>query len=454
MATNAESSAMAVAKGGSDTADVVIWGIVYNDDYKKNVKEKTVNQFYEESLRPKGKSATKSSKAKVNNDDIDSGNNNSTGNTLDLRPGEVMGENILAPEGKFLKAIVLEDGRRQDIPETKSYRPVYGPSEPKTAPARYTPRTSMQDIHWAMIATDGKSYHKANERDGVNPQKMGPAKGSPFTLCDVEKDIFIIDRYALACVERPDGVNGNHKADIFGTTATKQARQRIDDWLLRPKNVLFNVNDPGSLLIYLDLLERASKYGKDGSKDLLNQKRTVGFFSGPKQCNHDDCNKWRNEQATKMRTPAQKNILKQPWWVFADFCPMGTNAISFKTSQHSEDIISIENIRNEDANRTRAFCHAVLNHSPFKEGYAILHQDNMFPLLVHASGQCLTPNDTGRDKLDEIVSQVRDGRACYGCAEKRDTNKIFGMNDLLKDQATGLIYLNYEVDEDTTMMDA
>ncbi|KAF3066578.1 hypothetical protein GL218_09069 [Daldinia childiae] len=425
MATSAESSAMAIAKSGSDTADVVIWGLVYNDDYKKGVKEKTASQFYEKSLRQKGKSATK----------------------------EVMGEKNTAPTDQVLKALILGDDKRLEVPEATSYRYVYGPSEPQTAPARYTPRTSMYDIHWEMIATDGKSYHKADERDGVNPQNMGPGKGSPHTLCDVEKDIFIIDRYALAFVERPDGVNRNDKVDIFETNDTKKARQRIPDWLLRPRNVLFNINDPGSLLIYLDLLERASTYGKDGSKDLINEKKTVGFFSGPKQCNHNNCHEWRSEQAKKMRTPAQKNILKQPWWVFADFCPMGTTAISFKTSQHPEDVISAEGIHNADANRCRAFCHAMLNHSPFKEGYAIHRQGHMFPLLVHASGQCLTPNDTGRDQLDAIVSQVEDGRTCYGCAEQRDPSKIFANNSILKDQATGLIYLNYEVDEDTVMAD-
>ncbi|KAI0854141.1 hypothetical protein F5Y00DRAFT_256639 [Daldinia vernicosa] len=441
MATNAESSAMAVA------SDVVVWGLVYNDEYKKKVEEKTIEEFHKERL-PQKKSAAKPGKAEENDAD-----------------GEEMGENIVAPAGKVLKGILYGDGKRQEVRATTSFCPIFGPKERKTGLERYSPRTSLLDIYWEMIPIDGKSYDKANERDGVKAQAMGPSKGNPDIHCDVEKDIFIIDRHALACVERPDGVNGKDKVDIFAKNETeskndtkskrdtKTARQRIDDWLLRPRNVLFNVNDPGSLLIYLDLLERASTYGKDESKKLLNQKRTVGFFSGPKQCSHDGCNKWRDTQSKKMRTPAQKNILKHPWWVFADFCPMDTPAISFKTSQHPKDVIAIENISNEDAKRARAFCHAMLNHSAFKEGYSILHQANMFPLLVHASGQCLTTNDTSKYKLDRIVRQVEGGGACYNCGENRDPLKIFVGNGIPKDQTTGLVYLHYKGDEDAIMAD-
>ncbi|KAI1466889.1 uncharacterized protein F4812DRAFT_465530 [Daldinia caldariorum] len=441
-------------------ADTVIWGLVYRDQYKNDVENKDLHQLHQEARntkkKPQKRKAAKEEKDddsddadKDKNDDDDSNagpsgsNNNDNPNIL---PGEELSRAIRVQDGMHVTGLLCADGSRVNVNagEPGRYQLILG-SGRHVAPDRYQQRTSLlRDIHWDMVYITGQSYSKASDREGVDDHMMGPARASQSIMCNLEKDIFIIDRSALACIDRPrDGGGASEDAD---STRAKRARTRIEDWPLRPRNLAFNLNDPASLYIYSYFVDKAARHGDAEIRALLEEKKTVTFFSGPENCDHNDCNAWRAKQNTKMRPPATKKVLRSSWWAFADFCPLHTSGNSFTVWPHAQDLIQTKGVGGEAANRLRAWAHAMLNHSFLAGGYRVdRYRENTLDALVRCRNECLVVGHLrgGGGQIDQIVSQIASGGPCYSCGEQHPQAKQFGHLAIDKHQVTGLIYLHF-----------
>ncbi|OTB14200.1 hypothetical protein K445DRAFT_302855 [Daldinia sp. EC12] len=451
---------MATLMSSKTDKDVVIWALVYQDRYKKDVDEKSLNQLHQEAVTLK-KKAHKSGKEEkdddpdgADNDENNENNNNGGGGgskNANLLPGEELGRTIAVPDGKYIVGLLSSSGSRIDtgLGDAESYRPILAAGGRHMAPSRYQQRTSLpRDIYWRMVSLEGTSYDGAFDREDAALHMMGPARTSRAIRTNLDKDVFVIDRSALASVDRPrEGGNASAEGD---SVRAKKARSRIDSWIFRPQNIAFNVNDPGSIFIYIYYLDKAERHGDAVVKSLLEKRKSVTFFSGPIECNHDDCDQWRDKQCTKMRPPATKRILGHPWWAFADFCPLHTTDICFKGQKHAMDVILTFGLTNLTANHLRGWAHALLNHSYLSDGYRIQSPGpNTLPILFRSRGNCLVSDHFGGPEMTQILGQVANVGPCYSCGEQHPPAKKFEHYPIQKDQATGLIYLHYETGDDT-----
>ncbi|KAI1806687.1 hypothetical protein F4811DRAFT_568493 [Daldinia bambusicola] len=451
-------------------ADTVIWGLVYRDTYKDDVQSKDLNQLHKEAVDTK-KMPQKAAKKEnddesdgvddVNKDENDDGNDgncppnpSSTNNTSGLLPGEALSRAIVVQEGQFVTGLLCADGSRINVNagQPGRYKLILGSAGRYIAPDRYQQRTSLvRDIYWDMVSITGQSYAEASDREDVAPRMMGPAKASRPIECNLDRDVFIIDRSALACIDRPR--EGGGASEDATSARAKKARTRVEEWPLRPRNLAFNINDPASLYLYTYFMEKAARHGDAEVKALLKKKKTVTFFSGPEVCNHEDCEAWRDQQNTKMRPPATKKVLGYSWWAFADFCPLHTSENSFAVWPHSKDPIQIKRVTSETAKSLRVWAHAMLNHSYMADGYKVSRVRQTAPTLnalVRTRGNCLLANHLRVDggQIDLVATQIAGGGPCYVCGEQHPQAKRFGQLAIDKHQVTGLIYLHYGSDED------
>ncbi|KAI1100569.1 hypothetical protein F4804DRAFT_348382 [Jackrogersella minutella] len=264
------------------------------------------------------------------------------------------------------------------------------------------PRVSVsKNVVWSIIGQNGRPQpNESDGQDGVKPYLIGPAQTSEPHSCNPETDIFIFDRSVLSGVQRPKGTDRGQgqEVNVFQAHDTKRAqdgRSVIQEFLLRPKNVALNINDPGSILIYLDLLIRASRHAQNRFEDHLKG-RTITFFSSPIRCNHPDCGEWREFYNGHMRIPGAPNILKHPWWELASFCLRDLNSISLMSEAHEKDQVKYTGIADHKQELARTWLHAIMNHNPVATGvagvtttkFAIVLGEDQIPLLVD-NANCL-----------------------------------------------------------------
>ncbi|KAG4219120.1 hypothetical protein PC116_g32400, partial [Phytophthora cactorum] len=198
---------MATLMSSETDRDVVIWALVYQDRYKKDVDEKSLNQLHQEAVTLK-KKAHKSGKEEkdddpdgADNDENHENNNNGGGGggrkNANLLPGEELGRTIAVPDGKYIVGLLSSSGSRIDtgLGDTESYRPILAAGGRHTAPSRYQQRTSLpRDIYWRMVSLEGTSYDGAFDREDVALHMMGPARTSKAIRTSLENDIFVTDR--------------------------------------------------------------------------------------------------------------------------------------------------------------------------------------------------------------------------------------------------------------------
>ncbi|KAI1208918.1 uncharacterized protein F4807DRAFT_467893 [Annulohypoxylon truncatum] len=333
------------------------------------------------------------------------------------------------------------------------------PTNPGSSNGRISLRSHMG---WEPITQNGQPYPSHDNRN-VSSHKVGPAVTSDALDCDIANDIFVFDRNVLGTLERPSGCDKAQAIDIFRDKDNKRAQEgrrlnKKDMVLLRPKNVALNVNDIGSVLIYLDLLVRA-RQDPGFTRDLEN--RTVTFFSGPESCNHEDCLPLREAIASGNRIHGAKKILGHPWWSFGDFCLRDpATHITLRDSVHNDDEMSgpslPANVRMdpEEERQIRTWYHALLNHFPSGttgtgeeavpySQFSVLNWKGKFSHLVDQVNACVDIERATGDRdlfttfIDPVVLE------CVLCGQPGFALKHYTNSPLPKNAETGLMYLHY-----------
>ncbi|KAI2472414.1 hypothetical protein F4781DRAFT_361201 [Annulohypoxylon bovei var. microspora] len=323
----------------------------------------------------------------------------------------------------------------------------------------------IKDMEWVAITQNGQPYPEdLDARPGVEEQHVGPAATSPPLLCNIETDVFVVDRAFLSTLERPKGCDGGDEIDLFADRGNgraesgRAAMHRRDKVLLHPKHVALNVHDPGSALVYLDLLVRAAQHVENFADYIKDH--TLTFFSGPDKCCHKDCENARRQITKHTRAAGAKSVLRHPWWSFAEFCLRDAGSLTFKSDAHSRDLLIDPIIAPAptpvNACRIRAWCHAFMNHhsgenmpGPPHTQLAILNSADLFPFLVDNHNDCLSAQRAGsaadKDRIVATIDPVV--LACVFCGHTGFGMQHFTTSQLPKNSETGLMYLHYAEDE-------
>ncbi|KAI1087024.1 hypothetical protein F5B19DRAFT_500465 [Rostrohypoxylon terebratum] len=324
------------------------------------------------------------------------------------------------------------------------------------------PRASVaHQMGWAPISQNGQP-HPDNDNRNVADYEVGPSVAFKVHKCDIENDIFIFDRNVLSALQRPRDCNKNN-VDIFlplGNDTAQKARKYSDKEkvLLNIKNCAFNVNDPCTVMMYLDMLVRAHQEG--GNVGDLGKKNLI-FFSGPLRCEHEDCNILRGRIDRKYRNTGVKFMVKHPWWTLGDFCLRDPSSITFRTTEHAQDAMCgaelPDNARLDAAQsyQVMMWYRAMLGHHPThltvpgqgRTQFSIFEFEKKFPLLVDNANQCLTPRRATHDMA--AIAPVPDPktRPCKLCGEAGFDMGYYDKAAIPEDHVTGLMYLHYSDDE-------
>ncbi|XDG10011.1 hypothetical protein ABKA04_009626 [Annulohypoxylon sp. FPYF3050] len=319
------------------------------------------------------------------------------------------------------------------------------------------PRISVpEQMGWAQLSQNGQP-HPDNDNRNVASHEVGPLTKSKPTNCNIENDIFIFDRNVLSALERPHDC-GNLDVDIFKNRQTDKARKDFKDKvLLRIKNVAFNVNDPGSVMIYFDMIIRTYLNAEvEGEFD----KKTLTFFSGPLFCDHEDCDVLRARIDRKYRTSAPKFALKHPTWTLGDFCLRTPASITFLNAEHAQDamcgpaIPDNERLNAEQSYQVMMWYRAMLNHHPLgltapgqgRTQFSIFRFEKKFPLLVDNANGCMMHRRATND-MDRIAPSP-DPRTlpCKLCGATGFEMGYYDKTEIPVGE-TGLMYLHYSDDE-------
>ncbi|KAI1445331.1 hypothetical protein F5Y02DRAFT_427079 [Annulohypoxylon stygium] len=313
---------------------------------------------------------------------------------------------------------------------------------------------------WAQLSQNGQ-LHPDNDNRTVARHEVGPLTKSKPTNCDIENSIFVFDRNVLSALERPQDC-GNPDVDIFKNRQTDKAQKgrdihSKDKVLLRIKNVAFNVNDPGSIMIYFDMIIR-THLNTEVEGEFT--KKTLTFFSGPLFCDHEDCDVLRARIDRKYRTSAPKFALKHPTWTLGDFCLRTPSSITFLNTQHARDAMcgpllpDNERLNAQQSYQVMMWYRALLNHHPLgltapgqgRTSFSIFRFEKKFPLLVDNANGCMMHRRATND-IDRIAPSP-DPRTlpCKLCGATG-----FGMGYYDKTEipvgGTGLMYLHYSDEE-------
>ncbi|KAI0889643.1 uncharacterized protein GGS22DRAFT_194043 [Annulohypoxylon maeteangense] len=335
-----------------------------------------------------------------------------------------------------------------------------GPSRKVPKVSAGTPRISVgENMEWVPITQNGQPYLNHDNRD-ASKVKIGPSVRLQGELvCNFETDIFVVDRNFLYARERPKDCDKVVAINLFVSKETErgQKARRLtekDEILLHQKNVALNVNDPGTMLIYFDLLVTAYE-----AENFVNDfsSRTITFFSGPEHCDHADCAAMRFHVNKNFRAAGAKNILSRSWWTFAEFCFHESTATTFTASPHSHDLIN--HLDPEEASQVRTWYHSFLNHPPTGTANGVRCTEisvygwtgmNPGPVkfhhLIDEMNDCVNAGRAGEDReyvggfIDPVVS------VCLFCKGTGFGVQHFTKTMLPKREDTGLMYLHYGVD--------
>ncbi|OTA83538.1 hypothetical protein M434DRAFT_36753 [Hypoxylon sp. CO27-5] len=474
MDSNAPSPASSTA--GNPSKLSVIWGVVFLAEYKAKVSGKSTRDIYEER-----KSARKGKvKSQAQDDEKPDAENAENAENAE-EPGGNNGDELFKCVSELnidedITKIMLPNGREWEVPPPgkgvyKFFIKADNP-QPEGAPKAKAdrpkaPRVSVAtDMGWAPIAHTAQPYpDDLDQREGVAEHAVGPAGKSPRLICDLDRDIFIFDRAVLSSVQRPDHteVGGEIKpVDIYKACAnprSRKARSVVEEFLLRPKNVALNINDPGSILMYYDLIIRASQSEKPQIKSLLEDgTRTITFFSGPEMCNHKDCNEWRQKHRG-MRPTGTLNIRGYRWWMFGDFCLRDESTLSFRDVSHTLDVTMLQALTPAVIGQVRTWSHALLDHNPINgnlsaEGLPqtalrVVRLPGLLGLLIDNYG-CMTDERVEDDAMRNVISAHIDPnvRECAFCKQRGFGLEHFSLGPLPKAQDSGVMYLHYQEDEE------
>ncbi|KAI0897033.1 hypothetical protein F4806DRAFT_495541 [Annulohypoxylon nitens] len=323
------------------------------------------------------------------------------------------------------------------------------------------PRISVPlQMGWTQLSQNSQP-HPHNDNRNVARHEVGPLFKSKPTNCDIENDVFIFDRNVLSALERPHDC-GNPDVDIFKNRQTDKAQKgrdihSKDKVLLRIKNVAFNVNDPGSVMIYFDMIIRTHQ---NAEVDGEFAKKTLTFFSGPLFCDHEDCDVLRARIDRKYRTSAPKFALKHPTWTLGDFCLRTPASITFRNNEHTQDAMCgpaiPDNVRldAEQSYQVMMWYRALLNHHSLgltapgqgRTQFSIFRFEKKFPLLVDNANGCMMHQRATND-MDRIApSPDPKTLPCKLCGA---TGFEMGYYDKTEIPVggTGLMYLHYSDEE-------
>ncbi|KAI0386007.1 hypothetical protein F5Y04DRAFT_291343 [Hypomontagnella monticulosa] len=374
------------------------------------------------------------------------------------------------------KSVVDVKKERKEARESK--KDPKGKGKAKAAPAnddddddgekqrRPEPRISVaEDMAWSPVRLNNHPYPAdVDSRANTRAYKVGPAFSSKPLVCDLERDIFIIDRSILASIERPVGTEQNRDPiDVFAEKSGKRAkdgRKRVYEYILVIRNVAFNINDPASLLIYLDHLIRAQRSEKAAIRDLANAKKTVIFFSTPATCDHEDCAAWR-ANTRQFRPPGATNIYKMAWWNLADACVRPSATMQFDILPHRCDPQRVKNISFQIAVICRSWHHALLCHGlarPDSSAFRIVTKERYFPMLVDDANPNAGPQNQGgchtttraddMNSLFRVVLAMSAGvPSCCFCGNAHAFQFEYGSIPGFQFPHTYILYLHYSDDD-------
>ncbi|KAI1456564.1 hypothetical protein F4805DRAFT_475693 [Annulohypoxylon moriforme] len=319
------------------------------------------------------------------------------------------------------------------------------------------PRISTKNhLQWVPITQNGQPYTHLTAGSIELPVSQSSA-----TPCDVENDIFIMDRNVLSSLVRPKGCDQAHAIDIYRDKENYRAQKardllKKDSAVLKFKNVALNVNDMGSILVYFDLLARAEL--RSDFDDFGN--RTITFFSVPNYCDHDDCAPLQTYADKQYRTAGAKCIAKQHWWHFADFCFHDASTITFRDWAHPRD--PTLGLTLEEASQVRTWYHALLNHPirPNEEGvrrtqFVVFHWRGIelrddgsgkFRHLVDSNSDCTNATRATDDRQGIPACIDPEVTTCLFCEGTGFGLEHFTMTPVPKSEDTGLMYLHYTED--------
>ncbi|KAI0148190.1 hypothetical protein F4776DRAFT_673429 [Hypoxylon sp. NC0597] len=453
---------------------IVIWAVVFRPSYKAKVRGRTTKEIYQER-----KSARKG-KAKAEDDagdSKDSGDEEPSKYNQDGTLKRIAGVDI--DEDDIV--IIFPDGTEVEGSGKGTYQFMMkvGDTQPEGASKAKAkkpeaPRVSVAtDMEWVAITQTAQPYPSdIDEREGVKQHAVGPAKKSPLLTCNPDLDIFVFDRAVLSAIQRPENTEkGGEKypVNVFKALDKKRAqsgRNVVENFLLRPKHVALNINDPGSILLYYDLIIRASQTSREGIRELFEDgPRTVTFFSGPEMCNHQDCNEWRNRHKG-MRTPGALEIQGYKWWMFANICLRDPSTLSFQDGPHVKDVIATLNLNPDVIRHIRTWSHALLNHNPVNgeltdEGLPqtalrVVVLRGLPGLLIDNCGCMTAERVKDNDQLDLVRTHIDpDVGVCAFCKQRGFGIGHFSLAPLPKAVIGGIMFLHYQkVDEDEEETDA
>ncbi|KAI0831539.1 hypothetical protein F5Y06DRAFT_290537 [Hypoxylon sp. FL0890] len=471
------------AKPGQRTS--VIWAIVFPRGYIKKIHEHTPEEIHYERqlLYGRWKNATAKEEPGDEDEPADKGESDDEGERAEDEPAannDSSEDNyncirrvninyddvkIVCPNGTELSG--QSKGTYMFLIKSDGNKPKSGLKDVKGSKKERnpTPRLSIKnDMEWAPIAQTAQPYpadlRELDERDGVKSHSVGPAASSKRLLCDIDVDIFVIDRLALSSIERrPRGVERtSDDVDIFSSEKRSdrwvKERANVEGYLLEARNVAFNVNDPGSILIYYDLMMRAAQSSDRKIRELVHDKpRTVTFFSGPETCDHKDCNKWRAKHQKALRPPGAQKVMGYKWWMFANFCVRSRSELIFRDEPHARDVTETLPVANAFVRHARTWSHALLNHHllvplELRTGFRIIRPPGLFGLLVNNRG-CLNQqrveDPAERERINAQIDPEND--KCIHCNRKGFDLKHFTDAPLPKRPETGIMYLHYKEDK-------
>ncbi|KAI2623531.1 hypothetical protein GGS26DRAFT_593623 [Hypomontagnella submonticulosa] len=407
----------------------VVWGVVFQEACKADLRSKTAEEIHNERKELRVNRKETNSKAQPPED--------ANGGAQDESGHNNNGADNAHPQGRA------------------------------KADRKKRPRISVvNDMKWAPIPLSGIQYPaNLNARHGVAAHHVGPAPGSLPLVCNLEIDMFVFDRSVTGLIEGPVGTQSNTEP-INVLKEKKQDRGKKDrkiiyNFLLRIKNVAFNLNDPVSILFYMDHLIRALQSDKQIHRDYASANRTVTFFSGPINCDHDDCEAWRVNRRKNFRSPGPERVCKKAWWDLAHGCLRSPETMTFDNLPQPRDVKRVMGISFTDAARCRAWTHALLRHiTPDCKGTAfkVLDKQGFFPLIVDdfddPNADCTTSTRaTENDNLDKVVQSIDPVvKECAFCGKMGalvfDHAQITGFQKA----HTGLLHLHFakkeEDDED------